>query len=135
MLDGIGIVGDETDRLDRPRDRTPRGCCRSDSQVDRNPRIDAYDSRVGTVFAGIHRHEVHTHRRFARFVTTIVRIHRRDPVQDLTGTIVIRRCIAGRAVVHVAADEYAGNERQTKTCSNYQKLLHREIPPRLASTA
>ena len=135
VLQRVLVIADVADRLDTSRQRSSCRDARTNPEVVRHRRVDLDDAGLRIDLIGIYRDQVHAHRRLARLITTIIRVHRCNPVKDFS----LARghgARAGRRIDQPAAtDENTRDQRGRDCCQQNQGPVHRWSPPRLASVA
>ena len=94
-MHGVLVVFDVADGFDALPQAAAFGRRGAHAEVVRHRGVDAHGAGVvlcaGGIVFGVHRHEVHAHRRFARLVAAVVAVHRRHPVEHLALRFLARR--------------------------------------------
>ena len=135
VLHRILVVDDVPDRLDASGQRSSGRNARTNPEVVRHHGIDPDDAGLCIDLIGVHRHEIHAHRRLAGPVAPVIRVHRRDPVQNLALAARSGRPVAMRVALPLAAEQETGKQQQDRSRQVGQYSVHRENPPRLAIAA
>ena len=90
VLHGVLVVLNVAHGLDAPLQHAAFGDGNADAEVLHHRWVDDHDILVfGWRRVRVDRHQIHAHRRFARFVAAIVLVHGRDPIQHFA------RCLSG----------------------------------------
>ena len=82
VLQRVLVVADVAHGLDMARQRAAFRYGGANAEVVDDRRVDRHDAGRGVDLIRVHGHEVHAHRRLAGLVAPVVRVHRRNPVED-----------------------------------------------------
>ena len=122
--------------VDVPREFAALGLCRAHAEVVHDRRVDLHRARLAVDLVRVYGYEVHAHRRLAGSVAAEVRVHRRNPVEDLALAAASRR---GDAVVLPGREDTAGEKADDRGRQQEDDpetlVVHRGSPPRFARTA